>query len=86
MAEMGFDIFRFSICWSRIYPTGVEEKPNEEGLQFYDAVIDECRKYNIEPLITICLDEMPDYLARNYDGWNSRVLIDAYVKICDNII
>lgn len=80
MAEMGFDIFRFSICWSRIYPTGVEEKPNEEGLQFYDAVIDECRKYNIEPLITICHDEMPDYLARNYDGWNSRVLIDAYVK------
>ena len=80
MAEMGFNIFRFSICWSRIYPTGVEEKPNEEGLQFYDAVIDECRKYNIEPLITICHDEMPDYLARNYDGWNSRVLIDAYVK------
>lgn len=80
MAEMGFNIFRFSICWSRIYPTGVEEKPNEEGLQFYDAVIDECRKHNIEPLITICHDEMPDYLARNYDGWNSRVLIDAYVK------
>ena len=80
MAEMGFNIFRFSICWSRIYPTGMEEKPNEEGLQFYDAVIDECRKHNIEPLITICHDEMPDYLARNYDGWNSRVLIDAYVK------
>lgn len=80
MAEMGFNIFRFSICWSRIYPTGVEEEPNEEGLQFYDAVIDECRKYNIEPLITICHDEMPDYLARNYDGWNNRVLIDAYVK------
>lgn len=80
MAEMGFNVFRFSICWSRIYPTGDEETPNSEGIQFYSDVIDECRKFGIEPLITICHDEMPDYLARHYDGWNSRHLIDAYVK------
>ena len=36
MAEMGFNVFRFSICWSRIYPLGDEEIPNEEGLKFYD--------------------------------------------------
>ena len=36
MAGMGFNVFRFSICWSRIFPTGDEETPNEEGLQFYD--------------------------------------------------
>ena len=80
MAEMGFNVFRFSTCWSRIYPTGLEEKPNEEGLKFYEDVIDECHKYNIEPLITICHDEMPDLLARKYDGWNNRIVIDAYVK------
>ena len=39
MGEMGFNVFRFSICWSRIYPTGEEDKPNEEGLKFYDDVI-----------------------------------------------
>ena len=80
MAEMGFNVFRFSICWSRIYPTGVEEEPNEEGLSFYDNVIDECLKYHMEPLITICHDEMPDYLARNYEGWKNRFLIECYVK------
>jgi 6-phospho-beta-glucosidase len=80
MAEMGFSVFRFSVCWSRIYPNGDEERPNEEGIKFYSDIIDECRMHHMEPLITICHDEMPDHLARTYDGWNSRHLIDCYVK------
>ncbi len=81
MAEMGFRIFRFSICWSRIYPTGEDETPNEEGLKFYEDVIDECLKYHIEPLITICHDEVPYELAMKYEGWLSRKTIDAYLKL-----
>jgi len=80
MAELGFNVFRFSICWSRIYPHGDDDEPNKEGLKFYRQVIDECHKYHIEPLITICHDEMPDLLARKYDGWSSRHVIDMYVK------
>lgn len=53
MAGMGFNVFRFSICWSRIFPTGFEDEPNQEGLQFYHAVIAELEKYGMEPLITI---------------------------------
>lgn len=52
-AEMGFKTFRFSINWTRIFPTGMELEPNEAGLQFYENVINELKKYNIEPLITI---------------------------------
>jgi len=85
MAEMGFNVFRFSIAWSRIYPTGLEDKPNEEGLKFYDDVINEMAKYNMEPLITICHDEMPMELALKYDGWKSREVIDAYVKYCKTL-
>ena len=48
-AEMGFKVYRFSINWTRIYPTGFEDEPNEKGLAFYDDLIDECNKYNIEP-------------------------------------
>lgn len=80
MAEMGFQVYRFSICWSRIYPTGDEDMPNEEGLEFYDKVIDELLKNNIEPMITICHDELPFYLCKTYDGWSSRHVIDCYVK------
>ena len=43
-AEMGFKVFRFSIAWSRIFPLGDETEPNEEGLAFYDRVLDELEK------------------------------------------
>ena len=46
-AEMGFKVFRMSINWTRIFPTGMEEEPNEAGLQFYDRVFDELNKYGI---------------------------------------
>jgi 6-phospho-beta-glucosidase len=59
---MGFKVYRFSIAWTRIFPTGEELEPNEAGLQFYEDLIDECLKHGIEPLVTIshykclCLD------------------------------
>ena len=82
MAGMGFNVYRFSICWSRIFPTGEEETPNEEGLKFYETMIDEMEKYDMEPLITIHHDELPIHLANVYDGWSSRHTIDCYVKYC----
>ena len=82
MAGMGFNVYRFSICWSRIFPTGEEEQPNEEGLKFYENMIDEMEKYGMEPLITIHHDELPIHLANKYDGWSSRHTIDCYVKYC----
>lgn len=80
---MGFKMFRFSIAWSRIFPTGVEDKPNEEGLEFYDNVFAELEKYKIEPLVTISHYESPFYLTEKYNGWYSRELIDCFVKYCD---
>ena len=54
MAEMGFKCFRTSIAWTRIFPNGDEEQPNEAGLQFYDDLFDECHKYGIEHVVTRC--------------------------------
>lgn len=84
-AEMGFKVYRFSIAWSRIFPTGEEETPNEAGLAFYESVIDECLKYGIEPLITISHYEVPFALTQKYNGWASREMIDIYLKYCDAI-
>ena len=77
---MGFKIYRFSISWSRIFPKGDEETPNEEGLKFYDDVIDELRKYGIEPLVTISHYENPLHLSLEYGGWKNRKLIDFYLR------
>lgn len=81
-AEMGFKCYRFSIAWSRIFPMGDEETPNEAGLAFYERLIDTCRKYNIEPLVTICHFDVPMHLVTEYGSWRSRRLVDFYLNFC----
>jgi len=82
-AEMGFKTFRLSISWPRIFPEGDETQPNEAGLAFYDAVFDECRKYSIEPLVTINHFDTPLGLAVKYGGWRNRELVDFYLRLCE---
>lgn len=79
-AEMGFQVFRLSIAWSRIFPKGDEAEPNEKGLEFYDKVFDECHKYGIEPLVTLSHYETPLYLSEHYDGWVNPKMIEFYEK------
>lgn len=80
-AEMGFKTFRLSIAWSRIYPKGDELMPNEEGLKFYEDVFKECRKYGIEPLVTITHFDCPMHLITEYGGWKNRQLIEFYKRL-----
>lgn len=82
MAEMGFKAYRMSIAWTRIYPTGMEDVPNERGLAFYDRVIDELVAHGIEPVITLSHYEMPYALVERYDGWASRELIELFLRYC----
>lgn len=84
-AEMGFKTFRMSIAWTRIFPTGMEEEPNEEGLAFYDSVFDECLKYGIEPLVTISHYELPYALVEKCNGWEGREVIEYYLRYCKAI-
>lgn len=79
-AEMGFKCFRTSIAWTRIFPNGDDETPNEAGLKFYDDLFDELLKYGIEPVVTLSHFEMPYNLVKNYGGWKNRALIDLFVK------
>lgn len=81
LGEMGFKTFRLSIAWTRIFPNGDEEQPNEEGLKFYEDVFRECHKYGIEPLVTITHFDCPIHLIKEYGGWKNRKLIDFYKKL-----
>ena len=82
-AEMGFKVYRFSILWTRILPNGDDEKPNEKGLAFYRSLIDECKKHNIEPLVTINHFDTPIALIKKYGGWKDKRMIDAFVHLCE---
>ena len=84
--EMGFKCYRFSIAWARIFPQGDELEPNEAGLKFYDQVIDECLKHNIEPVVTISHYEMPLHLVKKYGGWKNRQLISFYERYAEVVL
>lgn len=81
LAEMGINSLRVSIAWTRIFPNGNEDKPNELGLLFYDNLFDCLLSYQIEPIVTISHYESPFYLAK-LGGWSKREMIDYYVKYC----
>lgn len=85
LSEMGFKVFRMSIAWSRIFPNGDDEFPNEKGLEFYDKVFDELLKYNIKPMVTMSHYEPPLNLVLKYDGWYSREVIGFFTKYVETI-
>ena len=81
-AEMGFQVYRLSISWTRIFPNGDEEEPDREGLRFYREIFEECRKYGIMPLVTICHFDCPLGLIGAFGGWKSRRMITYYLRFC----
>lgn len=84
-AEMGLKVFRMSIAWTRIFPNGDDDVPNEKGLKFYDEVFDELHKYGIEPLVTLYHSDLPFHLAEKYDGWYSNEVVDFFQKYCETV-
>ncbi|WP_421670089.1 6-phospho-beta-glucosidase [Rahnella sp. EDr1-12] len=80
MAEMGFTVFRTSIAWSRLYPNGDELTPNAEGIAFYRDVFAECKKYGIEPLVTLCHFDVPMHLVIEYGSWRNRKMVEFFAR------
>lgn len=85
-AEMGFNCYRMSIAWTRIFPTGMEDEPNEAGLKFYDDVFDECLKHGIQPVVTMTHYEHPLYIANELGGWKNREVIGLFFKYAKTIL
>ena len=85
-ADMGFKCYRMSIAWTRIFPNGDEKEPNKEGLAFYGNLFDECLKYGIEPIVTICHFDVPMHLIRQIGGWKNRKMIEYFVQYCEVIL
>ncbi|MDY4278749.1 MAG: glycoside hydrolase family 1 protein [Faecalicoccus sp.] len=83
--QLGLQCFRMSLSWSRIFPNGDDSEPNEYGLQFYDKVLDELKKFDIEPFITLSHFEIPLNLIKKYGGWRNRKVIELYVKYCKTV-
>ena len=82
MAELGLKTYRMGFSWSRIMPDETLI-PNEEGLAFYDRLIDYLLEKNIVPFVTLYHFECPQALVEAFGGWKSRKMIDAYLKYAE---
>ena len=85
MKTIGLQAYRFSISWSRVIPGGTGS-PNEKGLAFYDALVDELLAAGIAPWVTLFHWDLPlalqhrgGWLNRDIAGWfgdYTRLVVD----------
>lgn len=75
-AKMGLKAYRFSVAWTRIIPDG-NGTINQKGIEFYNNLINELLKYQIEPIVTIYHFDLP-YSLEEQGGWSNRETIDAF--------
>ncbi len=82
MAELGLKTYRMGFSWTRIMPDD-SGNPNQEGLAFYDQLIDYLFEKGIEPLVTLYHFECPQILVDQFGGWKSRKMIDHYLRYAE---
>lgn len=79
MAQLGLKAYRMGFSWSRIMPDETL-RVNEEGLAFYDDLINALLEHHIEPVVTLYHFECPQALVEAFGGWKSRKMCDAYAE------
>lgn len=83
MRELGIDSYRFSLSWTRLFPTG-DGLRNEAGFDFYNRLINSLIAAGIEPVITLYHWDLPQPLE-DTGGWANRATVDAfrdYARAC----
>ena len=85
MKDLGMNMYRFQVSWSRCVKDGDGEF-NEEGLAFYDRLIDGLLKRNITPMICMYHFDMPLHLAEAYNGFLSKDVTEAFIRFGKKII
>ncbi|XP_075647170.1 beta-glucosidase 17-like isoform X5 [Castanea sativa] len=84
MKEIGLDFFRFSISWTRILPKGkISGGVNQEGITFYNNLINELLSQGLKPFITLFHWDVPQALEEEYGGFLSQNIVDDYRNYVD---
>ncbi len=84
MRELGLDAYRFSISWPRVLPDG-RGRPNRDGLDFYDRLVDELLGNGIDPFVTLYHWDLPQVLE-DRGGWPVRDTVEAYTEYVEVVV
>ncbi|XP_012574250.2 cyanogenic beta-glucosidase-like [Cicer arietinum] len=86
MKDMNLDAYRFSISWSRILPKGkLSGGINQEGIDYYNNLIDELVAKGIQPFVTLFHWDLPQSLEDEYGGFLSPLIIkdfQDFAEVC----
>ncbi|XP_058094328.1 beta-glucosidase 42 [Magnolia sinica] len=85
IAKLGFGAYRFSISWSRIFPDGMGTKINEEGIAYYNNLIDTLLEKGIQPYVTLYHWDLPSHLHESEGGWLTEKIVKyfaTYAEAC----
>ena len=74
------NVYRFSLSWPRLLPTGYTDNINEDGVRFYHALLDEINKNGIEPYVVLNHFDHPILLEKEFGGWANTAMIEAFVE------
>ncbi|XP_078481218.1 lactase-like protein [Ciona intestinalis] len=81
--QLGVTSYRFSISWSRVLPTGKIDNINEEGISYYNNLINDLIAANIQPVVTLYHWDLPLALQNEFGGWLSDVIIPLFVDYAE---
>ena len=84
IAEAGFSAYRFSFSWPRIIPDG-KGRINEDGISFYDKLIDEILENNLKTFSTLYHWDLPEYFM-SIGGWKNRETTKWFADFTDVIM
>ncbi|MEP6849375.1 MAG: GH1 family beta-glucosidase [Acidobacteriota bacterium] len=79
MKALGVKTYRFSVAWPRVFPNGTGQ-PNPKGLDFYNKLVDELLKNDIQPFATLYHWDLPQILQDKYGGWEGRETAEAFAN------
>nr|XP_043627487.1 beta-glucosidase 18-like isoform X2 [Erigeron canadensis] len=81
--SLGVDAYRFSISWARVLPRGRFGEVNQNGIMFYNKILDNLLVRGIKPFVTIHHDDFPQELQDRYGSWLSPLMQEDYVHFAE---
>lgn len=85
MKKIGFNSFRTSIQWSRFINNLETGEPDPKGVEFYRNIIQEAKKQGIELVLNLHHFDIPIELLKKYGGWQSKHVVDLFVKFVQSV-